>query len=58
MEPKFNIGDKVRHFSDCETIYEVIKIHQTHVNYFYDIEGENLPLKEVPEHELSIVEEV
>ena len=55
MEPKFKIGDKVHHFSDCETIYEVVKIHQTSVNYFYDIENDDFSLVNVQEQELVLV---
>lgn len=57
MEPKFRIGDNVQHVSDCITVFKVVNVTTTNVNYFYDIKSEKIFLEDVPEQELSLVEE-
>lgn len=54
---KFKIGDRVRIFEDCVTIFTVTNIYETHVNYFYDLKSDKFLLEKRPEQELSLVEE-
>ena len=56
MEPKFKIGDEVRHYSDCVTIFKIKDVQERNINYFYDITNGDFSLEKVPEHELSSVD--
>ena len=55
MENRFNVGDPVRHISDCVTSFKVKNVYEEKVNFFYDIISSDLLLEKIPEHELSFV---